>query len=256
MTLLDTNTAEKLEKEEVEVEETEVTVDAPQPHGNVDGSTHVIEAADQFPRGHIKVSLGTRVLEIIFAAFVLITGIPVMFIIGAIIKRGSPGPVVFRQNRVGIGRKPFPFIKFRTMYADARERYPELYAYRYSSQDMQEMKFKIEEDPRVTAQGEWLRKTSLDELPNFWNVITGDMALVGPRPEIPEMLPYYKGEMLDKFTVRPGVTGLAQISGRGRLGFYDTVDLDLEYVHNRSFMYDLKILLLTMKQVFLGDGAF
>ena len=111
-------------------------------------------------------------------------------------------------------------------------------------------------DPRVTPQGEWLRKSTLDELPNFWNVLRGDMALVGPRPEIPEMLPYYEGEMQLKFRVRPGITGLAQISGRGRLGFYETVKYDVEYVKNRSFRLDLKILLITIYKIVARDGAF
>jgi lipopolysaccharide/colanic/teichoic acid biosynthesis glycosyltransferase len=108
----------------------------------------------------------------------------------------------------------------------------------------------------VTPQGVWMRKSTLDELPNFWNVLTGDMALVGPRPEIPEMLPYYDQEMRLKFTVRPGITGLAQISGRGRLGFYETVQLDNEYVRNHSFLLDAKILVLTLIKIVTRDGAF
>ncbi|MEQ1848165.1 MAG: sugar transferase, partial [Nitrospira sp.] len=128
--------------------------------------------------------------------------------------------------------------------------------YRYSPNELLDLKFKNDNDPRVTPQGRWLRRLSVDELPNFWNVLTGDMALVGPRPEIPEMLPYYKGEMLEKFLVRPGVTGLAQISGRGRLGFYETVDLDVSYVRNRSFLLDLRIMARTVALIILRDGAF
>ena len=108
----------------------------------------------------------------------------------------------------------------------------------------------------MTPQGQWLRKSTLDELPNFWKVLTGEMALVGPRPEIPEMLPYYDREALLKFKVRPGVTGLAQISGRGRLSFHDTVALDVEYVLNRSLFLDLKIILLTVQKIVTRDGAF
>jgi lipopolysaccharide/colanic/teichoic acid biosynthesis glycosyltransferase len=114
---------------------------------------------------------------------------------------------------MGINRKPFRFVKFRTLYADARQRFPKLYSYQYTAEELEQLKFKVEDDPRVTPQGRWMRRSTLDELPNFWNVLTGDMALVGPRPEIPEMLRYYHGDMLLKFTVRPGITGMAQISG-------------------------------------------
>ena len=203
-----------------------------------------------------RVGPGIRLFEIAVASFGLVLTFPVMLVIGLIIKSSSKGPMLFRQKRLGAGGKPFTFIKFRTMYVDARERFPELYEYKYSTKELDQLRFKVENDPRTTPQGEWLRKTSLDELPNFWNVLTGDMSLVGPRPEIPEMLPYYKGEMLQKFSVRPGVTGLAQVSGRGRLGFYETVDLDLECVRNKSFIYDLKIICMTIKQVVMGDGAF
>ena len=168
----------------------------------------------------------------------------------------TPGPLLFFQPRMGAGTRPFRFVKFRTLYADARSRFPELYAYKYTPLELAELKFKVENDPRVTPQGRWLRKSSLDELPNFWNVLTGEMALVGPRPEIPEMLPYYEGEMLTKFDVRPGVTGLAQVSGRGRLGFHDTVALDVEYVRNRSFAYDMRILFKTVWMILKRDGAF
>jgi lipopolysaccharide/colanic/teichoic acid biosynthesis glycosyltransferase len=96
----------------------------------------------------------------------------------------------------------------------------------------------------------------LDELPNFWNVLTGDMALVGPRPEIPEMLPYYDQAARLKFLVKPGITGLAQVSGRGRLKFLETISYDLEYVRRRNFWFDLKILLMTIYKVVMQDGAF
>lgn len=197
-----------------------------------------------------------RAFEIVFALLVLTAGMPVMLLIALIIRLDSPGPVLFFQKRVGRGGKLFTFVKFRTLYADARERFPELYAYKYSAEELSELKFKVEPDPRVTRQGNWLRRTSLDELPNFWNVLTGEMALVGPRPEIPEMLPYYHDEMLLKFSVRPGVTGPAQIGGRGRLKFYETVERDLEYIRKRSFRYDLWVIYETIKKVLVQDGAF
>lgn len=197
-----------------------------------------------------------RLFEIVVASVVLVLTLPLMLLIAGLIKLDSPGPVLFFQDRVGKDRRLFKFVKFRTLYADAKERFPELYAYRYTPEELQELRFKVEDDPRVTRQGRWLRRTSLDELPNFWNVLTGDMALVGPRPEIPEMLHYYRGRSLQKFSVRPGVTGLAQTSGRGRLSFLDTVRLDVDYVRTQSFTYDLKLIARTIKMVLIRDGAF
>lgn len=195
-------------------------------------------------------------IEKIIALIAFLFFLPIMIIIGIYIKWGTPGPAIFFQKRVGKNGKLFRFIKFRTMYVDARERFPELYTYSYDPTELKELKFKLKNDPRVTPQGRWLRKSTLDELPNFWNVINGSMSLIGPRPEIPEMLPYYEGEMLEKFTVRPGVTGLAQASGRGELGFYETVDLDVAYVRKRSPWFDFQLLWLTVWKVFLREGAF
>jgi lipopolysaccharide/colanic/teichoic acid biosynthesis glycosyltransferase len=197
-----------------------------------------------------------RLFEVVTALTALILASPIVLILAIIIRRGSPGRALFFQPRVGINGRVFTFVKFRTLYADAKQRFPELYAYQYSEEDLRALKFKIVNDPRVTPQGKWMRTTTLDELPNFWNVLRGEMALVGPRPEIPEMLPYYKGEMLRKFSVRPGVTGLAQISGRGRLGFHETVELDVEYVKSRSTLLDLKIIALTVYKMVTRDGAF
>ena len=197
-----------------------------------------------------------RAFEVVFAAVALVTTLPLMLLIALVIRLDSPGPALFFQQRVGRCGRSFRFVKFRTLYADARQRWPRLYAYQYRPEELGEMKFKVDSDPRVTRVGTWLRKSSLDELPNFWNVLTGDMALVGPRPEIPEMLRYYQGEMLFKFSVRPGVTGPAQISGRGRLKFYDTVEHDLAYVRQRSFRYDIWTIWQTLKKVVVRDGAF
>src|SRR5882762_9345991 len=186
-----------------------------------------------------------RVVESLIAIVALVITSPIMAAIAVIIRAGTRGTALFWQVRVGKNEELFRFVKYR-----------ELYRYKYTDDQLRKLKFKAEDDPRVTPQGEWLRKSTLDELPNFWNVLRGDMALVGPRPEIPEMLPYYEGEMQLKFKVRPGITGLAQISGRGRLGFYETVEFDVEYVKKRSFKLDLKILLLTMYKIATRDGAF
>ena len=142
------------------------------------------------------------------------------------------------------------------MWVNARELYPELYAYKYSSEEVQHLIFKKENDPRLTTIGRWLRKTSFDELPNFLNVVKGEMNLVGPRPEIPEMIKYYSPEQRTKFSVKPGVTGLAQIRGRGHLGFQETIEKDLEYVSHFSLRQDLKIFLETIRAMVGKNGAF
>jgi len=201
-------------------------------------------------------SLVRRILESAIAAAVLLICFPVMMLVALAIRFNSPGPVLFRHKRVGRGGRLFNFVKFRTLYHDARQRFPELYQYQYTPEEIEALAFKVPNDPRVTSIGEWLRRTTLDELPNFWNVVTGDMALVGPRPEIPEMLPYYRDEHLIKFSVPPGVTGLAQISGRGRLRFLETARLDADYAANRSLRLDLRILARTISLVLRQDGAF
>ncbi len=213
-------------------------------------------AVAAIPAADTRIHPLIRLIEVLVASVVLIATAPLMLVIAVIIRVGTPGPALFRQKRLGLNGQWFDFVKFRTLYHDARTRFPHLYAYDYDDSELQELKFKVPNDPRVTPQGEWLRRSTLDELPNFWSVLKGDMALVGPRPEIPEMLPYYRGEMLEKLSVRPGITGAAQVSGRGRLGFYETVELDVQYVRQRSLGLDLKILLKTVRVCLFGDGAF
>ena len=203
------------------------------------------------PRGVVR-----RVLEGVVAAAALVIALPIMVLVGLAVRINSPGPALFRQVRVGRGGRLFHFLKFRTFWVDARERFPHLYAYCYTPQELEQLYFKVPDDPRLTRIGEWLRRTTLDELPNFWNVLTGDMALVGPRPEIPEMLPYYRDEDLSKFSVPPGITGLAQISGRGRLRFLETAALDAQYAGNRSLWWDVRILARTIRLIVSRDGAF
>ncbi len=205
----------------------------------------------------IRVPTAWRALEFITAASVLAATAPLQLLLGALIRLGTPGPALFFQDRVGESGKSFKFVKFRTFYRDAKARWPELYGYSYTREEIESLKFKTMADPRVTPQGKWMRVSTLDELPNFWNVLTGGMALVGPRPEIPEMLRYYDTpEKMKKFSVRPGVTGIAQISGRGRLTFNQTLEYDLEYVRTCSPWLDLKIIFLTIYRILTKDGAF
>ena len=197
-----------------------------------------------------------RTIDVGFALAALSLGSPIMLVVAIIIRLDTPGPAIFRQTRMGRNLRPFTFYKFRTMYDDARERFPELYEYGYTREELQTLRFKIEGDPRLTPVGRWLRKTSLDELPNFVNVLRGDMHLVGPRPEIPEMIPNYLPHQLSKFTVKPGVTGLAQCSGRANLTFQETIAFDLEYVQRRSFGFDVLVFARTVKVLLSHVGAF
>ena len=168
------------------------------------------------------------------------------------VRLDSRGAVLFRQPRVGRGGRLFTFYKFRGMYEDARERFPELYDYRYSSAEIQELRFHPAEDPRVTRMGKVLRRTSLDELPNLINVVLGDMSLVGPRPEIPELIPYYGEAAAEILSVKPGITSLAKLVGRDNTNFQETLELDLRYLRQRSLLYDFRILVGTVILVLTG----
>ena len=188
--------------------------------------------------------------------FFLILYSPIILLIAIWIKIDSPGRVIFSQTRIGKNRKPFIFYKFRTMWQDAREKYPELYKYEYSETEIKKVKFKNSNDPRITRAGAYLRMISLDELPNLINVFKGDMNLIGPRPEIPEMIKYYKPHQLKRFTVKPGITGLAQVSGRGLLSVQKMIQYDIMYVRKKTFCLDVYLFWRTMFVVIKAWGAF
>jgi len=207
------------------------------------------------PAESVLVKVLRRSFEIVLAVAVLTVGLPVLLLVALAIRWDSPGPALFRQIRVGKGRRPFLFYKFRTLYADAKQRFPEMYEYKYTPDQVANLHFKNDHDPRVTRIGRWLRKSTLDELPNFINVLLGDTSVVGPRPEIPEMLPYYSQEELIKFSVKPGLTGLAQVSGRNHLKFKETNALDVQYVRERSWKLDLKIFWKTTWCIVTRRGA-
>ena len=199
-----------------------------------------------------------RAFEVVVATTVLLVASPILLAMVLAIRLDSVGPAMFRQRRIGRDLKPFTLYKARTLYVDARERFPELYAYKFSREQVNCLALadlKAPNDPRVTRIGRWLRRSSLDELPNFINVLRGDMALVGPRPEIYECLKYYERDQLLKFAVRPGLTGLAQVSGRNRNTFQQMIEWDLLYVRRRSFALDASILLRTVRAVLTRDGA-
>jgi lipopolysaccharide/colanic/teichoic acid biosynthesis glycosyltransferase len=226
-----------------------------------------------------------RGFEIAVAAVLLVLALPVMAVAAALVRWDSPGPALFLHRRPGRAllapgrelahradlRPPpggyaaealyqvpsyFTMAKLRTMYSDARARHPELYSYRFAAGEFHRQMPTLRQDPRVTRVGRVLRRLSIDELPNLWSVLRGDMRLVGPRPEAPEVLQYYSIEEMYKFAVKPGITGLAQINGRGLLNWGEMLAFDLEYVRTRTVMLDLKILILTLQRVLRRHGAF
>ena len=234
-----------------------------------------------------------RVVELLYRAFevgcawvALVLTAPLMLAIAILIKLDSPGPALFFHTRIGrsrimrgsqlVGRTDIApasgafdpakhyhvpttikFVKFRTMYRDAQERFPALYRFDFNTrEEFLRAYYKVENDPRVTRIGKHLRQLTLDELPNFWIVATGKAGLVGPRPEGPYFLPYYNAEEMEKFTVRSGITGLAQINGRGNITIGDHLYWDLKYVRERSVWLDIKILARTFWLVVSRRGAF
>jgi lipopolysaccharide/colanic/teichoic acid biosynthesis glycosyltransferase len=206
------------------------------------------------PRTLVSAAI-VRTLDIVLAVALLVVMLPVIVALVLVIRFDSGAPAIYRQTRVGRHGRLFRFYKFRTMYVDARERFPELYAYDYTSDQIRTMFFKLPDDPRCTRVGKWLRRTSLDELPNLVNVIRGQMAIVGPRPEIPEMLPHYRVHQLSKFAVKPGLTGPSQIGGRNLLTFQQTIATDLDYVSHRTVLRDLSIIARTPLAVVRMIGA-
>lgn len=201
-------------------------------------------------------ALWYTIAERVICAAALVFFLPTILVLLCLVRLESPGSPLFIQERVALGAKrPFRFCKIRTMYADSRRRFPKLCAYDFASDEVANVKLAEENDPRVTRIGAFLRKTSLDELPNLWNVVIGDMRLVGPRPEMWIMLRYYDERTLRKFAVKPGVTGYAQIYGRGELSFAETNELDLAYIRDASLATDLRVLWLTAAAVLFQKGA-
>lgn len=178
-----------------------------------------------------------RVLDFIFSLCLLLVVFPVMLIVALLIRIKLGAPVIFQQVRPGLHGKPFRMVKFRTML-DAVDEDGNV----------------LPDTDRLTSFGKFLRSTSLDELPELWNVLRGDMSLVGPRPLLMEYLPLYTPEQFRRHEVRPGVTGWAQINGRNALSWPEKFKLDVWYVDNQSFWLDMKIIFLTVKKVIIRDG--
>jgi len=193
-----------------------------------------------------------RTLDLVVASVCLVLFAPLMCLIALAIKLDSPGPVLFKQVRVGKDGKEFVMYKFRSMKEGAEEELEELRKFNEADGPI----FKIKDDPRCTRVGRFLRRTSLDELPQLYNVLRGEMSIVGPRPPLPSEVAQYREWHRKRLEVSPGMTGLWQVSGRSHLSFDEMVLLDLYYIENWSPLLDLKILLRTIPKVIFGDGAY
>lgn len=193
-----------------------------------------------------------RILDFILSLIGIILLLPIYLIIYICIKIDSRGPALFKQVRVGKDGKNFVIYKFRTMIVNA-EKKREL---EIDPSNIENFVFQSKSDNRITKVGAFLRKTSLDELPQLFNVLIGNMSLVGPRPEIPDVVKYYPEEYSQRLLVTPGITGLAQINGRGEIELGKTISYDLKYIENFSVGFDIKILFKTIFSVSKGDGAF
>ncbi|CAM2779225.1 sugar transferase [Hathewaya histolytica] len=193
-----------------------------------------------------------RFFDILLSLFGIIVLLPIYIILFISIKLDSKGGAVFKQVRVGKNGKRFTIYKFRTMIVNA-EKKSEL---DIDPSDLSNFVFQSKSDNRVTRVGSFLRKTSLDELPQLFNVLKGDMSLVGPRPEIPDVVKYYPDEYAQRLLVLPGITGLAQVSGRGEIELGKTVFYDLTYIKNFSVFYDFNLLIKTVVSVVKKEGAY
>jgi lipopolysaccharide/colanic/teichoic acid biosynthesis glycosyltransferase len=249
------------------------------------GKAHAVPVRDVVSSSSWLAEALYRSFEVLVALLGLTLGLPLMLVEALLIRWDSPGPVLFFHQRPGRsimvrgrhlegrtdlipppgGYEPdtlyyvpsyFRLVKFRTMHHDARRRWPEMYEYKFVPEEFHRQRTTYERDPRVTRIGRILRQLSVDELPNLWCVLVGDMRLVGPRPEAPEVLQYYTPQEMYKFACKPGITGLAQINGRGLLNWGEVLAWDLRYVRTRNVMLDLKIIFTTIKYVIIRHGAF
>jgi len=204
-----------------------------------------------------------RLVDVVGSGAMLLVLSPLMLVLALLVKRSSPGPVLFVQERLGRNGRPFKFYKFRSMRHDAGDTIHRQFAAMFINGDDDGCReqnggnegFKLEADPRVTPIGAWLRRTSLDELPQLINVLKGEMTLVGPRPPIAYEIENYKPWHLERLKVTPGLTGLWQVMGRSKVSFDEMVHLDLHYINHWSLRLDIEILLRTIPVVLRGTGG-
>lgn len=208
--------------------------------------------AGSIPVVRVPYAFWKRILDVLGSLLLTLLLSPVLLGIAIAVKLSSPGGIIYKQRRVGKGGREFDFYKFRSMYKDADKRLGEL----LGQNEKEGPIFKIKDDPRITPVGKFLRKYSLDELPQLFNVLKGDMSLVGPRPPIPREVEQYEASSFQRLSVPPGITCLWQICGRSDTSFEEWMALDALYVEQMSFWLDLKILMKTPTAVLRGDGAY
>lgn len=204
------------------------------------------------PRERKTYEFFKRATDLVVASLLILLFIPIIPVVIILIKLDSPGPILFKQRRIGKNGKSFDFYKFRSMVNGAEN---VIDALRPLS-GVDGPVFKIKEDPRVTAVGRFLRRSSLDELPQLINVLRGEMSIVGPRPNLPSEVSQYQPWQRKRLEVTPGITCFWQIAGRSHIGFQEWMRLDLEYVRKRSYLTDLKIMLKTVPAVIARKGAY
>ncbi len=195
-----------------------------------------------------------RCLDVVGAIGALCAFSPIFALTILLIKLEDGGPVFFRQNRVGAGGRIFGMWKFRSMVVNADQIKDQLLA--VNQHGSSGVTFKMKNDPRITKVGKWIRKLSIDEFPQFYNVLRGDMSLVGPRPPLPREVAEYKASHLRRLRVKPGITCLWQIGGRSEIDFEGQVRLDLQYIRSSGVLFDIAILLKTLPAVIFGKGAY
>jgi exopolysaccharide production protein ExoY len=219
-----------------------------------DSSTILIEQPLQYNIKHIPIKRG---FDIFFSLMALIVGAPLFLCVLLAIRLSSKGHAVYSHERIGRGGKSFRCYKFRTMYADAETRLKEILENDPRLRKEWNERRKLKHDPRVTPIGRLLRKTSLDELPQFWNVLIGDLSVVGPRPVVQEEILQYFGPKAAKvLSVRPGLTCIWQVSGRSDTSYTRRIQLDEQYVDTHSFLLDLKLILKTIPSMLSSKGAY
>ena len=194
-----------------------------------------------------------RGIDIVGACLLMILLSPLILVVAAWIKLTDWGPVFFCQERVGRDGRVFKFYKFRSMVADAEDQHEDI---AHLNHHDDERTFKVQNDPRVTFVGRWIRRYSVDEIPQLLNVVRGEMSIVGPRPPVPREVELYTDFDRRRFEVKPGLTCVWQVRGRGNVGFEQQILMDLEYIDRRSLLLDAKLMLLTIPAVFSGHGAY